>query len=150
MKIKITRTDGTVIEAEGTAAECIEFAQMMAPQAAAPAEAPPITWPAPGQQVFPWIDPFVPTWIPETAPNVPWWPEVIGPYVPPTTYPGTTPYPYTHPYPFTVPSTPFIGITTGSIRIGSSVQLSDNLGGSMAGVSLTNVSLGDITSSLFS
>lgn len=141
MKIKITLTDGTVIKAEGTAAECSEFAQLIAPQSVEQAEAPPISWPAPGQQVFPWVDPWVPTRIPETSPYVPWQPDVIGPYV----YPATTPY--------FVPNVPFAGSSGGGIRIGSSVQLCDNIGGDVdgnVGVSLTNVSISDITSGLFS
>ena len=68
MKIKITRADGTIVEAEGTAEECERLAS------GAPAAAP-VPWPS----VQPW----------ETAPS---WPYRFTPYQPYTIQPYVWPY----------------------------------------------------------
>lgn len=78
MKVKITRTDGTVIEAEGTAQECSEFAQAIAPAALPSLQLSPSFVPVPvqqRQQVFPW----------EIFPETPWQVVPYQPYVPSTT-----------------------------------------------------------------
>jgi len=86
MKIKLTRPDGTVIEAEGTVEECQTFALALSPS---PTVAPqPLTIsPRPIQQQFPWEPWQVVPWVPTNPQDCPW----VNPTTP-QTWPGTHPW----------------------------------------------------------
>lgn len=89
MKIKLTRPDGTVIEAEGTVEECQEFALALSP---APAPRAVTVKSAPVQLPLPMQQPFVPwgpsPWdvYPYTPVNPPIMPWQTVPYTPEITW----------------------------------------------------------------
>jgi hypothetical protein len=73
MKIKITRSDGTIIEAEGTVEECGRLAGAFPPPA--------IQFQYPF--IFRWVEPQVPVYPPPfTSPIYPWTPSPVYPLGP--------------------------------------------------------------------
>lgn len=94
MNVKITRPDGTVIEAEGTVEECQAFALAMSPasptltiksapvQLPLPIEQPALPWGPWGPQ--PWdISPYISPYQPPQQPIMPW--QTV-PYTPDITW----------------------------------------------------------------